>query len=48
MHRCRRWMVQSPGGANVPSHECTLAPPGNTIEFMLPSAHPSPQYFIKS
>jgi len=29
-HRHSRRTVQSysPGGANVPSHECTLAPPG--------------------
>jgi len=27
----------------VPSHEGTLAPPANTIELVLPSAHQSPQ-----
>jgi len=27
----------------VPSHEGTLAPPGNTTELVLPSAHPIPQ-----
>jgi len=44
-HRRRRRTVQShsPGGANVLpmwAHWCHLA---NTIELMLPSAHPSPQ-----
>jgi len=30
LHRRRKWIVQSysPGGTDVPSHVCTLAPPG--------------------
>ena len=47
----RRWTVQSyspmcPHFANVPSNEGTLAAGrhlANTIELVLPSAHPSPQ-----
>jgi len=33
----------SSGCISVPSHEGTLAPPGEYIELVLPSAHPNPQ-----
>jgi len=38
-------MVQShsPTGVNVCSHDGALAPPGEWIELVHPSAHPSPQ-----